>query len=130
MKKRLLFIIISVSLLSVKVIDNMAYEYYHPRTLVFETNDQKIKVGSKKEKDDRNMANQPKGSDRLTLEDINKGDSAVLQRLKGVGPSIADKIISYRKKHGGFKRIDSLMNVKGIGKTKLAQIKKQIITKK
>jgi len=40
--------------------------------------------------------------------------------LPGVGESMADKIIEYRKDHNGFKKIEDLMKVKGIGKKKFA----------
>jgi competence protein ComEA len=38
-----------------------------------------------------------------------------LETLKGIGPSKAAEIIKYRKAHNGFKSVDELVNVKGIG---------------
>ena len=46
---------------------------------------------------------------------INTADSAGLQRLPGVGPSLAERILEYRKENGRFKAITELKNVKGIG---------------
>lgn len=46
---------------------------------------------------------------------INRANSAQLQTLHGIGPSKAQEIIKYRKQHGPFKRVDELVNVKGIG---------------
>lgn len=50
---------------------------------------------------------------------INSADSATLQQLPGVGPSTAQKILDYRSQNGGFKSVDELLNVKGIGPKKL-----------
>lgn len=48
---------------------------------------------------------------------INAADAAVIaQTMDGVGPSKAEAIIAYRKKHGDFKHIGDLAKVKGIGK--------------
>ena len=49
------------------------------------------------------------------LININTGDSEELQKLNGVGPATAQKIIDYRTKNGSFKRIEEIMNVSGIG---------------
>ncbi|MCL2110899.1 MAG: helix-hairpin-helix domain-containing protein [Clostridiales bacterium] len=54
------------------------------------------------------------GSDN-SLINLNTADSDELQKLSGVGPSTAQKIIDYRTKRGEFKRIEDLMNVSGIG---------------
>ncbi len=46
--------------------------------------------------------------------DLNLADSAQLTQLKGVGPYFARKIISYRKRLGGFKSISQLLEIKNI----------------
>src|SRR5579859_5725665 len=43
-----------------------------------------------------------------------------LERLPGVGPSLAQKIIDYRTKNGPFKTIDDLRKVSGIGPAKVS----------
>jgi len=53
---------------------------------------------------------------------VNTADSAELQRLPGVGPSTAQKIIDYRAQIGRFASADQLMEVKGIGPKKLEKI--------
>lgn len=47
---------------------------------------------------------------------INTADAATLDAaMKGVGPKSAAAIVAYRAKHGPFKSVDDLVNVKGIG---------------
>lgn len=47
--------------------------------------------------------------------DLNTADEATLSTLKGIGPVKAKAITQYRSAHGGFKSIDELKNVPGIG---------------
>jgi len=54
---------------------------------------------------------------------INSADASELQRLPGVGPSTAEKIIDYRRQIGRFASLDQLMDVKGIGPKKLEKMK-------
>ena len=61
------------------------------------------------------------------LIDINNANLQELQRIKGVGPATAQKIIDYRNSHGAFTKPEDLMNVRGIGASKLKQIRTQII---
>ena len=61
------------------------------------------------------------------LININTADSTELQKLTGVGPSTAEKIITYRNEFGKFKGIEELMNVSGIGEKTFAKLKNAII---
>ncbi len=54
---------------------------------------------------------------------INNATATDLDGLPGVGPSIANKIIEYRKSKGDFKSIEELNNVSGIGDKKYDDIK-------
>jgi competence protein ComEA len=49
-----------------------------------------------------------------------------LDTLDGVGPATAQKIVAYRMQHGGFRSIDDLANVPGIGPKKLAAIRPHV----
>ncbi len=52
---------------------------------------------------------------------INTADATELERLPGVGPSLAQQIIEYRTKNGPFKSMADLDKVSGVGPAKLAE---------
>lgn len=54
---------------------------------------------------------------------INTAGLEELQTIPRVGPVLAQKIIDYRTQNGGFKSIDELTQVKGIGKATFNKIK-------
>lgn len=54
---------------------------------------------------------------------INSADLTELQRLPGVGPSTAQKIVDHRTEIGSFTSVDQLMDVKGIGPKKMEKLK-------
>lgn len=57
---------------------------------------------------------------------LNSATLEQLEQLDGVGPKTAQKIIDYREAHGGFKSIEELMEVPGIGPAKFEGIKDQV----
>lgn len=56
---------------------------------------------------------------------INTAGSSDLQRIDGIGPVLAGRIISYREQHGPFKNMDDLLKVSGIGPKRLAAIRER-----
>jgi competence protein ComEA len=62
----------------------------------------------------------------VTPININTATAVELEKLPGVGPSMATRIVDYRQKNGGFKKIEDLMNVKGIGEKSFLKLKPQI----
>ena len=59
---------------------------------------------------------------------INSADSETLvDQLVGIGPSKAMAIIRYRQKHGPFKTINALAEVKGIGLKTVEQNRSRIM---
>ncbi len=46
---------------------------------------------------------------------LNTATTAQLETLNGIGAAKAEAIVAYRSAHGGFKSIDELADVKGIG---------------
>jgi len=61
--------------------------------------------------------------------DINQCGYFDLEKLPGIGPALAENIIAFRDSIGGFRNLDDLDRVKGIGPAKLAMLKERIIIK-
>ncbi len=59
---------------------------------------------------------------------INLAGAADLEKLKGIGPKIAEEIVSYREANGPFGNIEDLMKVKGVGQKKYETIKDLVST--
>jgi competence protein ComEA len=57
---------------------------------------------------------------------INTAPAAQLEELPGIGAKTAARIVEYRQKNGGFKKIEELMNVRGIGEKLFLRMKSQL----
>jgi competence protein ComEA len=54
---------------------------------------------------------------------INTATAAQLEALPGIGARTAELIVEHRKKNGSFKKVEELMNVKGIGEKSFLKLK-------
>lgn len=57
------------------------------------------------------------------LIDINRATAKEFERLPGIGPQLAGRIVAYREKHGAFKRVDDITKVRGIGPKTLDRLR-------
>jgi len=64
-----------------------------------------------------------------SLVNINTAGQSDLERLPGIGPSLAKKILEFRQKNGSFKSTNDLVAVQGIGEKKFEQLKNLITVK-
>jgi competence protein ComEA len=54
---------------------------------------------------------------------LNTATAAQLESLPGIGARTAALIVEYRQKNGGFKKIEDLMNVRGVGEKSFLKLK-------
>lgn len=59
--------------------------------------------------------------------DINTATAAQFDGLPGIGPVLAQRLFQYRTEHGGFKRVEDLQQVEGIGPKKFAQLRSAVV---
>ena len=96
------------------------------------TNFEYITMSSGDEKNDSNIKNattvdkKSESAFKVSNVNINTATQTELETLPGIGPSLALKIINYRKENGKFKSIEELKSVNGIGENKYEEIKKYI----
>jgi competence protein ComEA len=65
----------------------------------------------------------PAKSAQATIVNINTATVDQLIGLPGIGAKMATRIIDYRQKNGGFKKLEDLMNVQGIGEKNFLKLK-------
>jgi competence protein ComEA len=60
------------------------------------------------------------------LVNLNTATQAQLEALPGIGPAFATAIISEREKRGGFKSVNELREVRGIGEKRFADLRTRV----
>jgi comEA protein len=70
-------------------------------------------------------SSQPSADERPAI-DLNTAGRTALDSLPGVGPRTAELIIEYRTESGGLKKVEDLMNVKGIGEATFLRIRELV----
>jgi comEA protein len=77
------------------------------------------------------LAQQPAGSPKASTTvassaapiNLNSATAMQLETLPGVGAATAQRILEYRQKNGGFKKVEDLMNIRGVGEKSFLKIK-------
>ncbi len=101
---------------------------FDEKTSDFQSGDVAYKIGgvinnSSNANGDNTLPNNNSNFGRVNINTATEED---LQKINGVGPSLAKKIIKYREQNGKFKTIEDIKNVSGIGGKKFESIKDDI----
>ena len=57
---------------------------------------------------------------------INRATREELERLPGVGPALAGRIVEHRERHGAFRRVEHLLVVRGISERRFAELRAHV----
>lgn len=71
----------------------------------------------------------PSSNTTIRQININTADASDLERLPGIGPSLAGKIVEFRQLNGPFETVEQLLEISGIGPSKLEEIKDYIVVR-
>jgi len=69
----------------------------------------------------------PARADDATPLDVNLASAAELERLPGVGPALAARIVDVRAREGPFGSVDDLRRVRGVGGATLERLRPRLI---
>jgi len=103
------------------VILGAGYRVYQHRSI-----DRRIEVWNRSIAVKDSMTIQQRKLDLKSPIDINTADVNQLQKLSGIGPALAARIIEYRDTHGAFRTVDELEKIKGIGPRLIGELRNRI----
>ena len=120
--------------LSKKLTDEMVIIVYSKQEIINMKEKEKITCppcnnACIEEKDEKSKINIEEKKETKEVEgkiNINTATVEELQKLTGIGQAKAQSIIDYRNKNGGFKDIEEIKNVQGIGESAFEKIKDNI----
>ena len=77
---------------------------------------------------DSSSAPEPRGRTRSASlppvrMNLNTADVGLLDRLPGIGPALAGRIVEHRRTRGPFRSVDGVLDVRGIGPKKLERMR-------
>lgn len=67
-----------------------------------------------------------KAAPAVAAVNLNTATASQIATLPGIGPKTAQLIVEHREKSGGFKKIEELMHVKGIGEKSFLKLKELV----
>jgi competence ComEA-like helix-hairpin-helix protein len=71
----------------------------------------------------------PSVQNRLAPLDLNQATAEQLQELPGIGETLARRVVHRRETHGIFRSVDDLLEVKGIGRKRLEQLRRRLFVR-
>jgi competence protein ComEA len=60
--------------------------------------------------------------------DLNSAGPAELMALPGIGEKLAQRVVAYRQSRGGFRNVDELRRVRGIGQKRMERLRPLVMT--
>lgn len=69
------------------------------------------------------QAQAPSKTPAVAVLNINTATADQLDALPGIGAKMAARIVEYRQKNGAFKKVEDLMNIRGIGEKNFLKLK-------
>ena len=82
-----------------------------------------VKLPRRASVSDSQSSNLPPPSDAAPRVSINRSSREELERLPGIGPALAARIVEQRERYGPFRRAEHLMMVRGISERLFRQLR-------
>ena len=61
--------------------------------------------------------------------DLNSARLEDFLELPGIGEKLAQRLVEYRKSHGGFRSVEELTNVRGVGAKRMERLRPLLVTR-